>query len=120
MLSFPSRVVSDHLLRAGIRVAPVESRLKDAMPQQNALVREGGTVVAVRPVTVPEAPPGWVAVNIAYAGICGSDLHIPAGKHIRVQPGQVLGHGFVGHLAEPHGDLPVGQPVFVTPVVGHE
>ena len=87
------------------------------MLQQNALVWEGGTVVAVRPVTVPEAPPGWVAVDIAYAGICGSDLHIAAGKHIRAQPGQVLGHEFVGHLAEPHGDLPVGQPVFVTPAV---
>jgi hypothetical protein len=83
--------VSDHLLRAGIRVAPVESRLKDAMPQQNALVWEGGTVVAVRPVTVPEAPPDWVAVNIAYAGICGSDLHIAPGKHIPAQPSRSLG-----------------------------
>ena len=87
------------------------------MTEQHALVWEGGTVVAVRPVTVPESRPGWIAVDIAYAGICGSDLHIAAGKHIRAQPGTVLGHEFVGHLAEPYGDLPVGQPVFVNPTV---
>ena len=61
--------------------------------------------------------PGWVAVDVAYAGICGSDLHIAAGEYVRAQPGTVLGHEFVGHLAEPYGDLPVGQPVFVNPIV---
>jgi len=87
------------------------------MTEQNALVWEGGAVVAVRPVTVPESRPGWVAVDVAYAGICGSDLHIADGKHIRAQPGTTLGHEFVGHLAEPYSDLPVGQPVFVNPTV---
>jgi (R,R)-butanediol dehydrogenase / meso-butanediol dehydrogenase / diacetyl reductase len=93
------------------------ARWADAMTQQNALVWEGGDVVAVRPVAVPEARTGWVAVDVAYAGICGSDLHIAAGEHIRAQPGTVLGHEFVGHLAEPHAPLPVGQPVFVNPTV---
>ena len=87
------------------------------MTEQQALVWEGGNVVAVRPVAVPESRPGWVAVDVAYAGICGSDLHIAAGEHVRAQPGTVLGHEFVGHLAEPHGDLPVGEPVFVSPAV---
>ena len=49
------------------------------MTEQHALVWEGGTVVAVRPVTVPEPRPGWVAVDVGYAGICGSDLHIAGG-----------------------------------------
>jgi (R,R)-butanediol dehydrogenase/meso-butanediol dehydrogenase/diacetyl reductase len=87
------------------------------MTQQNALVWEGGDVVAVRPVAVPQSPQGWVGVDVAYAGICGSDLHIASGEHLRAQPGTVLGHEFVGHLAEPHGDLPMGQPVFVNPTV---
>jgi (R,R)-butanediol dehydrogenase / meso-butanediol dehydrogenase / diacetyl reductase len=87
------------------------------MTEQHALVWEGGTVVAVRPVTVPEPRPGWVAVDVAYAGICGSDLHIADGKHSRAQPGTVLGHEFVGYLAEPYADLPVGHPVFVNPAV---
>ena len=96
---------------------PVEARPNTAMTQQNALVWEGGTVVAVRPVTVPESRPGWVAVDVAYAGICGSDLHIADGEHSRAQPGIVLGHEFVGHLAEPYGDLPVGHRVFINPTV---
>lgn len=87
------------------------------MTQQNALVWEGGNVVAVRPVAVPESRPGWVAVDVAYAGICGSDLHIAAGEHVRAQPGTILGHEFIGHLAEPYGDLALGQPVFVNPIV---
>jgi threonine dehydrogenase-like Zn-dependent dehydrogenase len=87
------------------------------MTQQNALVWEGGNVVAVRPVAVPESRPGWVAVDVAYAGICGSDLHVAAGEHVRAQPGTILGHEFIGHLAEPYGDLALGQPVFVNPIV---
>jgi (R,R)-butanediol dehydrogenase/meso-butanediol dehydrogenase/diacetyl reductase len=87
------------------------------LAQQNALVWDGGDVVAVRPVPVPESRPGWVTVDVAYAGICGSDLHIAAGDHDRAQPGIVLGHEFVGHLAEPYGEQPVGRPVFVSPLV---
>ena len=87
------------------------------MAEQNALVWEGGTRVAVRAVPVPDSRPGWVPVDVAYAGICGSDLHIAAGEHGRAQPGIVLGHEFVGHLAEPYGELAAGRPAFVSPVV---
>ena len=88
-----------------------------AMTQQDALVWEGGNVVAVRPALVPQPRPGWVPVDVAYAGICGSDLHIADGEHDRAQPGIVLGHEFVGHLAEPFSDLSAGHPVFVNPTV---
>src|SRR3954452_11325667 len=87
------------------------------MPDQDALVWLGGRAVAVVPVRVPEPRPGWVPVDVAYAGICGSDLHIAAGEHVRARPGTVLGHEFVGHLAAPVGDLPAGRPVFVNPMV---
>jgi len=87
------------------------------MTRQNALVWEGDGIVAVRPVPVPKSRPGWAAVDVAYAGVCGSDLHIAAGEHDRAQPGIVLGHEFVGHLAEPYEALPDGQPVFVSPLV---
>jgi len=62
------------------------------MNEEDAPVWEGEQVVTVRRVPVPESRPGWVSVDIAYAGICGSDLHIAAGEHVRAQPGQVLGH----------------------------
>jgi (R,R)-butanediol dehydrogenase/meso-butanediol dehydrogenase/diacetyl reductase len=87
------------------------------VPDQDALVWVGGHEVAVVAVPVPEPRPGWVPVDVAYAGICGSDLHIAAGEHVRARPGTVLGHEFVGRLAAPAGDLPAGQPVFVNPMV---
>ena len=34
------------------------------MTEQNALVWEGGAVVAVRPIPVPESRPGWVTVDV--------------------------------------------------------
>ena len=76
------------------------------MAEQNALVWEGGTDVAVRPVPVPESRSGWVPVDVAYAGICGSDLHIAAGEHVRAQPGITLGHGLDGHLLIKPGQAP--------------
>jgi (R,R)-butanediol dehydrogenase / meso-butanediol dehydrogenase / diacetyl reductase len=87
------------------------------VPDQDALVWLGGRTVAVVPVPVPEPRSGWVPVDVAYAGICGTDLHIAAGEHVRARPGTVLGHEFVGRLAAPSGDLPAGQPVFVNPMV---
>jgi 2-desacetyl-2-hydroxyethyl bacteriochlorophyllide A dehydrogenase len=87
------------------------------MAEQDALVWLGGRTAAVVPVPVPEPRPGWVPVDVAYAGICGTDLHIVAGEHVRARPGTVLGHELVGRLAAPVGDLPAGQPVFVNPMV---
>ena len=87
------------------------------MPEQDALVWLGGRTAAVVPVPVPEPRPGWVPVDVAYAGVCGTDLHIVAGEHVRARPGTVLGHELVGRLAAPVGDLPAGQPVFVNPMV---
>jgi hypothetical protein len=37
------------------------------MTEQNALVWEGGQIVKVRPVPVPESRPGWMAVDILSA-----------------------------------------------------
>jgi Alcohol dehydrogenase GroES-like domain len=62
------------------------------MPDQNALGM-GGRPGGRRPGrSGARIPAGWVAVDVAYAGLCGSDLHIAAGEHVRAQPGIILGH----------------------------
>lgn len=73
----------------------------------------------IRPVDIPAptAQPGEVLVNVAYAGICGTDLHIWSGHHARAETGLVIGHEFVGTLATPSGELPEGAPVFVNPLL---
>jgi (R,R)-butanediol dehydrogenase / meso-butanediol dehydrogenase / diacetyl reductase len=78
-----------------------------------AFVWRGGHDVAVEEVPRPAGGDGWALVDVAYAGICGTDLHICAGEHPRAEAPLVLGHEFVGHVA--------GQPVAVEPLLncGH-
>ncbi len=87
------------------------------MDTQPAFVWQGGERCGVVNVPVPAARDGWAAIDVAYAGICGSDLHICAGHHPRARAGAVLGHEFVGVLAEPVGGLRRGAPVFANPMV---
>jgi (R,R)-butanediol dehydrogenase / meso-butanediol dehydrogenase / diacetyl reductase len=86
-----------------------------------ALVWQGGHDVAVEEVPRPTGGDGWAVVDVAYAGICGTDLHICAGEHPRAQAPLVLGHEFVGRLAEDAGGFAAGQPVAVEPLLncGH-
>ncbi|MHB1599238.1 MAG: zinc-dependent alcohol dehydrogenase [Acidimicrobiales bacterium] len=82
-----------------------------------ALVWEGGMSVAVRPVPTPEPAEGFALLDVAFSGLCGTDLHICAGEHSRAQPGIVIGHELVGTLAEPAGVLAAGQAVFANPMM---
>lgn len=82
-----------------------------------ALVWQGANKVEAAAVPEPSAPPGWVLVEPAYTGLCGTDLHICHGEHPRAQPGLVLGHEIAGRLLEPAGALPTGTAVVVNPLL---
>ena len=74
----------------------------------------------VRELPDPEPGPGEVVVEIAYTGICGSDLHGFTGANGRRVPGMVMGHETVGHvLALGNGvnGPAVGTAVTFNPVV---
>jgi 2-desacetyl-2-hydroxyethyl bacteriochlorophyllide A dehydrogenase len=49
---------------------------------------------------MPELSAGEVVLKIEAVGICGSDMHAWHGHDPRRQPGLVLGHEFVGVIAE--------------------
>ena len=50
---------------------------------------------------VPQtAPDGWVLVDIAAAGICGTDYHIYEGKHPYLTYPRVIGHELAGRIAK--------------------
>lgn len=69
-----------------------------------ALVKtSAGPGVSLEQVPVPQVGPGELLIKIEKVAICGTDVHIYewnpwAQKTIR--PPQILGHEFVGHVAE--------------------
>jgi 2-desacetyl-2-hydroxyethyl bacteriochlorophyllide A dehydrogenase len=75
--------------------------------------------IQVEDVAAPEAGAEDVVVKVRACGICGSDLHTYLHGAF-VQPGQVMGHEFVGEIVEVGKDvsgLQVGDRVTASPVV---
>jgi (R,R)-butanediol dehydrogenase / meso-butanediol dehydrogenase / diacetyl reductase len=86
-------------------------------PPMAALVWAGGRQVEVAERARPDPPPGWALVDVAWCGLCGTDLHICAGEHPRAQPGLVLGHEIAGRLHADAGGLRAGTKVVVDPLL---
>ncbi len=82
-----------------------------------AFVWRGGDEVAVEEVSRPQTVEGWALVDVAFAGICGTDLHICAGGHPRAEAPLILGHEFVGTLRSETNGFPAGHPVAVEPLL---
>jgi 2-desacetyl-2-hydroxyethyl bacteriochlorophyllide A dehydrogenase len=85
-----------------------------------AVYYQGGGAFAVGD-SRPEAPgPGEVRLDVAYCGVCGTDLHIAHGAmDARVHPPQVIGHEMSGTVAEVGPDVAgfsVGDAVVVRPL----
>jgi len=67
---------------------------------------------------VPQvAPEGWVLVDIAVAGLCGTDYHIFEGKHPYLAYPRVIGHELSGHVTQDGHGFSKGQLVVVNPYV---
>ncbi|ROU00363.1 zinc-binding alcohol dehydrogenase family protein [Histidinibacterium lentulum] len=62
-------------------------------------VQPGELALEARPYPT-EAAEGWVLVDIAAIGICGTDYHIFEGKHPFLEYPRVIGHELSGILAE--------------------
>lgn len=69
----------------------------------------------------PELNSGEMLVKVRYAGICGTDMMIHAGKHPRVVPPRVLGHEIFGSVVETRAsaETPIkeGDRVAVFPLI---
>ncbi|GIF05041.1 zinc-dependent alcohol dehydrogenase [Actinoplanes siamensis] len=80
----------------------------------------GERTFAVRESEPVPPGPGEVRIDVAYTGICGTDLHILHGAmDHRVRTPGVIGHEMSGRIAELGQDvagLSVGDPVTVMPL----
>lgn len=81
---------------------------------------EGNRTFTLRECESIKPGPGEVRLNVAYTGLCGTDVHIYHGamdKRVRIP--QVIGHEMSGTIAEVGDDvegLAVGAPVVVRPL----
>jgi L-idonate 5-dehydrogenase len=83
-----------------------------------ACVVHGAGDLRVEEVGAGEPAPGQVAVDVAYGGICGSDLHYYRDGGVgdaRVREPMILGHEVAGRVASGEGVLPVGTEVAIHP-----
>jgi 2-desacetyl-2-hydroxyethyl bacteriochlorophyllide A dehydrogenase len=80
---------------------------------------DGSLEVGARPVPKPKGD--QVLLQVAYAGLCGSDLAIAEGGHPRAKPPLVMGHEFSGYVADlgerVDQGLEIGDRVAVYPIL---
>jgi L-iditol 2-dehydrogenase len=103
---------------AGARSRLVAARIEERVPMK-ALVLSGARQLRLSEVTEPALTPGEVRVQIAFAGICGTDLRLYEGTKIVKYP-RIIGHEFAGRIAEVSAEAglwAVGQRVVVYPTI---
>ena len=82
--------------------------------------REAAPGLWLQDVPEPKAGPGEVLIRVLRTGICGTDLHIDAWNEwarATIKPGLVVGHEFVGEVAEVGEGV---ESVYVGELVGAE
>ena len=82
------------------RSATVRSCKRDERAHAG-MVYAAARTLRFEPITPAPPGPGHVRIDVAYTGICGTDLHIYHGDmDSRVHPPQVIGHEMSGRIAE--------------------
>src|SRR3954449_9040094 len=86
----------------------------------SAVFYEGKGAFSVGASRIQPPGPGEVRLDVAYCGVCGTDLHIAHGAmDARVASPQVIGHemsGTVAEIGEGVEGFDVGDPVVVRPL----
>ena len=86
-----------------------------------AVFKEIGQPLSVEAVDDPQPEPGELVMEVAYCGICGTDLHATRAGLTTACCGRILGHEFVGTVAEvgklADGDWQVGDRICALPFI---
>lgn len=86
----------------------------------SAITSEWGHIT-VRDQAIPELHPGECLIQVRYAGICGSDVHIYQGHHPTAKAPVIQGHEFTGTLVkigpDTETDISIGDRVVVEPLL---
>jgi len=68
------------------------------MQSRGAVLKSFGAPLEIESFDVPDPEPGALLVQVAYGGICGTDVHLQAG-HLPMPTPVILGHEAVGTVA---------------------
>ncbi|QYZ69358.1 zinc-binding alcohol dehydrogenase family protein [Neotabrizicola shimadae] len=90
--------------------------MTDARMSCGLCVAPGRFAIEQRPVP-QAAPEGWLLVDIAVAGLCGTDYHIFEGKHPYLEYPRVIGHELSGRVVEGGHGFTAGQLVVINPYI---
>jgi 2-desacetyl-2-hydroxyethyl bacteriochlorophyllide A dehydrogenase len=86
-----------------------------------AAVFMGPGKIELQEKPVPMLENGEILIKVEYCGICGTDLSIYRGEHSRAQAPLIMGHEFVGSVADIRGDiekdLKIGDKVTANPLL---
>ncbi|REE57447.1 threonine dehydrogenase-like Zn-dependent dehydrogenase [Paenibacillus taihuensis] len=91
--------------------------------QMQALIYEGPKEMNIREVDLPIAGEDEIVIQVAFTGICGSELSGYLGKNSLRKPPMIFGHEFSGTIAamgsrvEASGAWQLGQRVTANPLV---
>ncbi len=87
-----------------------------------AVFKEVGQPLSVEAVADPTPEPSELVLKVSYCGICGTDLHATREGLTTACCGQILGHEYVGEIAEigkeADGNWKVGDRVCALPFIG--
>lgn len=82
-----------------------------------AVFHKAGRPLTIENVPDPEPADDQIIIEVAYCGICGSDLHVT--QYGFAQPGTILGHEFSGIVVETgkaaRGSWKIGDRVTALP-----
>ena len=90
--------------------------MTEALMSCGLCLAPGQFVLDRRPVP-QTAPEGWLLVDIAAAGLCGTDYHIFEGKHPYLEYPRVIGHELSGRVVEGGHGFTAGQLVVINPYI---
>lgn len=89
--------------------------------KMKAVVFMGKGQLEIKEVDIPEIGEEEALIKVKFAGICGTDLHILAGKHPRAKAPLIMGHEFSGEIAKiktkKRIDLKKGDRVVAEPLI---
>lgn len=90
-----------------------------------ALIFEEAGKVRMETLPIPEVNDDGIVIKVAYAGICGSDIHAfnSGGRYGGLVEGKQFGHEFVGTIVEVGKnvkDLKIGDRVWIDPTYSVE